>query len=90
MPNILNQMVVRELTDTFRESTSMVIVSMSGLTMEENEDLRNSLAEGGAMVHMVRNSLAKRALAEVGVEVPDDVFQGNVAMICGGPEQANS
>ena len=88
MPNILNQMVVRELTNSFKGSSSMVVLSMSGLTVEENEDLRNALAEGGAMLHMVRNSLARLALKECGVSIPDEVFQGNVAIVVGEPEQA--
>jgi len=37
---------------------------------------------------MVRNTLAKRALQSAGIEIPDDVFQGNIAIACGGAEEA--
>lgn len=88
MPNLVNQLVVKELTGVVRDASSMIIVSMSGLTMEENEGLRESLAEGGVNLRMVRNSLAKLALRECGVDVPDDVFQGNVAIALGEVEHA--
>lgn len=88
MPNLVNKLVVRELTDVFRDASSMVIVSMNGLTMEENETLRDSLAEGGVEIRMVRNSLARIALKECGFDVPADVFQGNVAIAAGQPEHA--
>jgi large subunit ribosomal protein L10 len=66
----------------------MVILSMNGLTVEESQGIRESLAEGGAMLHMVRNSLAKLALKDCGVEIPDGVFEGNIAIVCGAPEEA--
>ena len=88
MPNLVNKMVVKELTDVVRDSSSMVIVSLTGLTMEENESLRDSLAEGGVQLRMVRNSLAKLALKDCGVDMPDDVFQGNVAIALGDVEHA--
>lgn len=88
MPNLVNKMVVRELTDAFRDASSMLVVSMSGLTMKENEELRTSLAEGGVEIRMVRNSLAQIALKECGVEIPASVFEGNIAIAAGDPEHA--
>ncbi len=88
MPSFVNKMVLRELTSSLKESDSMVIVSLGGLTVAESEAFRNSLAEGGVRLHMVRNSLAKLALKDCGVEVPEDVFKGNVAIACGPPEHA--
>ena len=88
MPNLVNKMVVRDLTSAFQESSSALVVSLTGLTMEENETLRDSLAEGGVSLHMVRNKLARRALAECGIEMPADMFQGNVAIAFGEPEHA--
>ena len=88
MPSFVNKMVLRELTSTLKDSDSMVVVSLDGLSVAESEAFRDSLAEGGVRLHMVRNSLAKLALKECGVEVPDDVFQGNVAIAVGQPEHA--
>ena len=87
MPNIVNKMVIREITSAFGSAEGMVVVSMAGLTVEESEALRGSVAEGGASFRMVRNSLAKIALKENGIEIPEDVFQGNVAIAYGDAEQ---
>jgi len=88
MPSFVNKMVLRELTTSLKDSDSMVVVSLDGLTVAESEEFRNSLAEGGVRLHMVRNSLAKLALKDCGVEVPDDVFKGNVAIAVGQAEHA--
>ncbi len=88
MPNIVNKMVVREITSEFGDAEGMVIVSMAGLTVTESEALRGSIAERGARFRLVRNSLARIALKENGIEIPDDVFNGNVAIAYGDAEQA--
>jgi len=87
MPNIINEMVVRDLTASLDSVEGMVIVSMAGLTVAETETLRDALAEEGVRLHMVRNRLVRRALDSRGVETPDDMFKGNVAMAWGSPEE---
>lgn len=88
MPNLVTEMLVRELTDTFKGAEGMVIVSMNGLTVRESEDLRDSLAEQGIGIRMVRNRLAKLAMKEAGLEAPSDLFAGNTAVACGATEDA--
>ena len=88
MPNVINKMLARELQSTLGDAEGMLIVSYEGVTMPENEEFRDSLAEQGVQLRMVRNRLAKRALAERGLEAPDGMFAGNVAMAWGGPEDA--
>jgi large subunit ribosomal protein L10 len=88
MPNLVNEMLVRELSQTFKEAEGMVIVSMSGLTVRESEDLRDSLAEHGVRIQMVRNRLAKIAMKDAGLEVPSDLLAGNIAIACGQTEDA--
>ncbi|MFT5284062.1 MAG: large subunit ribosomal protein L10 [Planctomycetota bacterium] len=88
MPSFVNKMVLRELTTSIKGADSMVIVSMHGLTVQETDGFRNSLAEGGVRLHMVRNSLAKMALKDCGVELAEDVFKGNVAIAVGHAEEA--
>ena len=88
MPNVINEMIVRELSDSFKDAEGMLIVSLGGLTVSETEDLRDGLAEKGVHLRMVRNRLAKRAMAASGKEVPADLFLGNVAMAWGDVETA--
>jgi len=90
MPSVLNEMLLRELTDTYKTADSLVVISMSGLSMPENEGLRNELANGaGVQLRMVPNRLARRALAEVGLEFDESVFKGsNIGVMIGDAETA--
>ena len=90
MPNQVNRMLVRELTDDFKGADGMVIVSMSGLTVHECEGLRDSLAEQGVRLKMVRNRLAKIAMKDAGLEPGEDMLAGNIAIVCGDTEEAIS
>lgn len=87
MPNLINEMIKRELTDALSDAEGMVIVSLSGLTVAETEGLRVALAEQGVRLRMVRNRLARIVLRERGLEPPADLFVGNVAMAWGSPEE---
>ena len=86
MPNIVNQMVLRELEGALKDSEGVLLFSMDGLTVAENEEFRGSMAEGGVRVRIVRSTLARRALSGKGHEFPDEVFAGSTALTCGSPE----
>lgn len=86
MANLINKLITKELSDAFGSAEGMVICSVKGLTVAETEDLRDSLAEHGVGLRMVRNRLAKRALAENGIEVPGDMLVGNIVCAWGSPD----
>lgn len=88
MPNIVKTMVVDELTREFKDAGGMLLVSFCGLTVSETEDLRNALAAQGLKFRMIRNSLAKLAFAEVGLEFDSGSFAGNTAVAYGPGEAA--
>lgn len=88
MANLINEIIVRQLSDEFARAEGMVIVSLTGLTVEDTENLRNSLAETGVRLRMVRNRLARLALKNRGIEAGDDLFVGNVACAWGSSEDA--
>ena len=86
MPNIVNRMVVSELTQEFNDAEGMVLVSFGGLSVEETEELRGTLAEKEVRFRMVRNNLAKRVFAEQGYEFPEDTLIGNTGVAYGSTE----
>lgn len=86
MPNLLKEMVTREYTREFKDAGGMLVVSMDRVTVKELEKLRPEFAKGGARLRMVRNSLARRVLAERGVEFGADVLIGNIGIIYGSAE----
>jgi len=86
MPNVINEIIVRQLSDEFTRAEGMVIVSLTGLTVEETENLRTALAERGVRLRMVRNRLARLALKNRGLEAGVELFGGNVACAWGSSE----
>lgn len=88
MPNLLKEMVTREYSREFKEAGGMLVVSMDKVTVHELEKLRGELAKGGARLRMVRNALARRVLAERGVEFGADVLVGNVGIVYGSADAA--
>src|ERR1700741_5459296 len=86
MPNLLKEMVTREYTREFKDANGMLVVAMDRVTVKELEKLRPDLAKGGARLRMVRNALARRVLAERGVEFGADVLLGNVGIVYGSAE----
>lgn len=92
MPSVLNTMLLRELTDIYKSADSLVVISMKGLSMAENEGLRDQLAEeAGVRLRVVPNRLARRALAEVGLDFDSEVFAGsNIGVMVANVEGAIS
>jgi len=88
MPNLINEIIVRQLSDEFARAEGLVIVSVNGLTVAESESLRDSLAERGVRLRLVRNRLARLALKNRGLETPDDLFMGSLACAWGTSEDA--
>ena len=88
MPNLINKIQMAELTGSFKDADGMVFVSLSGLTVEETEGLRSGLFEQGVELRMVRNRIAKIALKDRGLEVPDGSLVGNIGCCVGSTEDA--
>src|SRR4051812_23072373 len=88
MPNVVNRLVVQELTDAFKDAEGMLVVSFGGLTVKESEGLRTKMAEKGVKMRMVRNSLARRVLKDRGLELGEKVLLGNTAIAYGKAEAA--
>ncbi len=88
MPNLINQMIARELTTAFAQANGLICVSFSGLSVAETETLRDALAERGVRLRVVRNRLARLALREKGFEAPEDLFEGSLACVWGRAEDA--
>jgi large subunit ribosomal protein L10 len=72
----LKKQVVAEIAEKFRASKSTVIVDYRGLNVAEITELRKQLREAGIEFKVYKNTLTRRALAEVGLEGLNDVFTG--------------
>src|SRR5436189_5815766 len=86
MPNLVNTLISADYARMFSASEGLLVLSWGGVTVKESEDLRAKLGGAGVRLRMVRNSLARRALAELGYEFPAEVFAGNVCVAVGSTE----
>ena len=90
MPNIVNRMLIQDMTRSFAQAEGMVVCSFGGLDIPETESLRTKLAEQGVEMRMVRNRLARRVLADHGLDFPEDAFAGMTAIAFGSTEATRS
>ena len=70
---------VAELTEHFRNSSATVLTEYRGLTVAEITELRRSLG-GQAKYSVSKNTLAKRAATDAGIEGLDELFTGPTAL----------
>jgi len=70
---------VAELTDNFRDSSATVLTEYRGLTVKQLTELRRSLGQQ-AKYSVAKNTLAKRAAGDAGIEGLDALFTGPTAL----------
>lgn len=86
MPNLVNELTVKEYEASFGQADGLVLCTLDGLTVEESDALRGKLEERGAGIRLVRNTLARKVLADRGHEFPADVTIGSTAIAWGTAE----
>ena len=70
---------VAEIVESFNDSAGAVLTEYRGLTVKQLQDLRRSLS-GNANYAVVKNTLAKLAASEAGIEGFDDLLTGPTAI----------
>lgn len=63
------------------ESKAIILTDYKGLTVDQMEELRMKLREAGGKISVIKNTLAKVALNEMGIDVLDEDLQGQVAFV---------
>ncbi len=72
--------IVSDLAAQIKGSISGVLVDYSGINVADDTKLRAQLREAGVHYSVVKNTLTKLALKEVGMEGLDDVLNGTTAL----------
>ncbi|ROO51896.1 LSU ribosomal protein L10P [Micromonospora sp. Llam0] len=70
---------VADLTERFRESGATVLTEYRGLTVAQLTQLRRSLGQS-ATYSVAKNTLAKRAASDAGIDGLDKLFTGPTAL----------
>jgi len=81
MPNILNEAITAEYESLFDEDLDALFVQPVGMSVEDVGAFRAKLRESSLQMRVVKNSLARRVLGNLGFEPEDDMFAGPSAMI---------
>lgn len=74
------QQIVTDLVDKFQNSVSFVVVNYRGLTVAQANDLRRQLREAGVEMHVVKNTMLRRAAEIAEIEGIDETFVGPTAI----------
>ncbi len=74
--------IVSEITDKLKNSESVVLFEYQGLTVSEVSELRRKLRDTEAEVKVYKNTLLKRALDDLNLNL-DDFLEGPNAIMFG-------
>ena len=73
------QAAVTEIVDSFNDSAGAVLTEYRGLTVKQLQELRRSLGENASYA-VVKNTLAKLAAKDAGIDGFDDLLTGPTAI----------
>lgn len=74
---------IEEVSEKLKRSTGLVITDYRGLTVAQLQQLRRKLRAGGVDYLVVKNTLARRAAAENGLEGLEAELSGPVGLAVG-------
>ena len=67
-------------TELIKRSEGMILVEYRGLGMKGMGPLRTKVREAAGELHVVKNTLALKALADAGQKAPDEIFTATTAI----------
>ena len=72
----LKTSTIDEIKDNFDGAQGVVVVNYSGLTVEQDTQLRKQLREAGVVYKVYKNTLVKRVVAGTEFEPITDALEG--------------
>lgn len=86
MSKQIKQMIINDIRQKLGECRDVLVVNSSKLDAVTDNRFRGSLRAKGIHLLQVKNTLARRALAEVGVTSMDSVLSGPSTLVWGGED----
>lgn len=81
MPSAIKVKKVSEIKDLLKNVKALYLVDFSKLNVPEITELRRKVKSKKGILKVVNNRLAKIALREAGIQVTDDFFKGQNALL---------
>ena len=72
--------VLAQYQDWLKRSEAVILVEYSGANMKVMDALRSKIRETGGEFHVVKNTLARRAFTDNGMNLPADAFVKSTAV----------
>ena len=79
----IKKQVVSDMVKKFQDAQSVIVVSFSGLSVEDVTALRAQFRQNNVEYCVLKNTLVRRALHELNIEGLDDVLNGPSAFAFG-------
>ncbi|HMN95486.1 MAG TPA: 50S ribosomal protein L10 [Phycisphaerales bacterium] len=89
MSKPVKQMIVKQYQDRFRDVEGAVVVDLRGYNATDNNQLRNHLRKKGVRVTIVKNTLARQAIAGTPLEAIGPALVGPAAFCYGAESVVN-
>lgn len=72
--------VLNQYTDWLKRSQAVILVEYTGAKMKDLDAIRTKVRDAGGEFHIVKNTLAKRALEANGMNVPAGLLEKSTAV----------
>jgi large subunit ribosomal protein L10 len=72
--------VLTTYADWMKRSQAVILVEYTGVRMKDLDAIRSKIRETGGEFHVVKNTLARRAFADSGMELPQDYLVKSTAI----------
>lgn len=75
--------IVSEISEKVKGSESVIVFAYQGLTVSEISELRRNLKDAQGEVKIYKNTLVRRALKDLSIEMEDSFLEGPNAIVFG-------
>jgi large subunit ribosomal protein L10 len=83
MSKFVKNLITRDVAERFKEVEALGVINPRGINATKNNQIRRRLYEKGIEVTVVKNSLAKRALAAGRLKGFEQLLEGPCALVYG-------
>lgn len=74
------QAVVADLKQKFSDAKGVVLTDYKGLTVAQDTKLRRKMREAGVEYRVIKNTMARLAIDEIGIKGMSETFEGTTAI----------
>ena len=72
--------VLTQYADWMKRSQAVILVEYTGVRMKDLDNIRAKVRESGGEFHILKNTLARRAFADMGMQFPSDYLVKSTAV----------